>query len=164
MNKGKPVDLACGPSRDWTTSSQPPHVENLLFTTSKSVLCLHGRLAGLPYSHLTYMFLPGQIADNQGAYLLADMAHISGLVAAGVVPSPFDYADVVTTTTHKSLRGPRGSMIFFRKGLKGKDKKGKEVGTSNLVPTSFQFVGFCCFVRLRPDGIRLPTALVFIRK
>ena len=44
------------------------------------------------------------------------MAHISGLVAAGLVPSPFEHADVVTTTTHKSLRGPRGAMIFFRKG------------------------------------------------
>ena len=46
---------------------------------------------------------------------------------AGVVPSPFDYSDVVTTTTHKSLRGPRGAMIFFRKGVKGQDKKGKDI-------------------------------------
>ena len=56
-----------------------------------------------------------KICDSVGAYLLADMAHISGLVAAGVVPSPFEHADVITTTTHKSLRGPRGAMIFFRK-------------------------------------------------
>jgi glycine hydroxymethyltransferase len=56
------------------------------------------------------------IADKHGSWLLADMAHISGLVAAGLVPSPFEHADVVTTTTHKSLRGPRGAMIFYRKG------------------------------------------------
>lgn len=55
------------------------------------------------------------------------MAHISGLVAAGVIPSPFEYAEVVTTTTHKSLRGPRGAMIFFRKGVKEINKQGKEV-------------------------------------
>jgi len=55
------------------------------------------------------------IADSVGAYLMSDMAHISGLVSAGVVKSPFAYSDVVTTTTHKSLRGPRGGMIFYRK-------------------------------------------------
>jgi glycine hydroxymethyltransferase len=67
-----------------------------------------------------------KIADSVGAYLVVDIAHISGLVAAGVIPSPFLYADVVTTTTHKSLRGPRGAMIFFRKGVRSTDAKGKE--------------------------------------
>ncbi|KAI7871756.1 serine hydroxymethyltransferase-domain-containing protein [Spinellus fusiger] len=65
-----------------------------------------------------------KIADKTGAYLMSDMAHISGLVAANVLPSPFHHSDIVTTTTHKSLRGPRGSMIFFRKGtrtVKNKD-------------------------------------------
>ena len=66
------------------------------------------------------------IATNVGAYLLSDMAHISGLVAGGVIPSPFPFSDVVTTTTHKSLRGPRGAMIFFRKGVRRVNKKGIE--------------------------------------
>ena len=61
------------------------------------------------------------------AYLLADMAHISGLVAGRVIPTPFDYADVVTTTTHKTLRGPRSGMIFFRRGVRGTDRKGNDV-------------------------------------
>jgi glycine hydroxymethyltransferase len=68
-----------------------------------------------------------KIADKIGAYLLSDMAHISGLVSAGVTQSPFPYSDIVTTTTHKSLRGPRGAMIFFRKGLRKVTKKGKEI-------------------------------------
>eukprot|EP00210_Caulerpa_lentillifera_P009090 g8671.t1 len=67
------------------------------------------------------------IADKVNAILLGDMAHISGLVAADVVPGPFEHCDVVTTTTHKSLRGPRGAMIFYRKGQKTTDKKGNPV-------------------------------------
>ncbi|XP_017782239.1 PREDICTED: serine hydroxymethyltransferase, cytosolic isoform X2 [Nicrophorus vespilloides] len=68
-----------------------------------------------------------EIADNVGAYLFSDMAHISGLVAAGVTPSPFEYSDVVSTTTHKSLRGPRAGVIFFRKGLRSVNAKGDKV-------------------------------------
>ncbi|XP_045569964.1 serine hydroxymethyltransferase, cytosolic isoform X3 [Salmo salar] len=67
-----------------------------------------------------------RIADENGAFLLADMAHISGLVAAGVVPSPFEYCDVVSTTTHKTLRGCRSGVIFYRKGIRSVDSKGKE--------------------------------------
>ena len=55
-----------------------------------------------------------EIADSVGAYLFVDMAHVAGLVAAGVYPNPMQYADVVTTTTHKTLRGPRGGLILAR--------------------------------------------------
>jgi len=68
-----------------------------------------------------------QIADENNAYLLADMAHISGLVAAGIIPSPFEYADVVSTTTHKTLRGPRAGVIFFRKGVRSVNAKGEKI-------------------------------------
>ena len=57
------------------------------------------------------------IAKSVGAYFMVDMAHIAGLVAAGDHPSPFGLADIVTTTTHKTLRGPRGGMIFCRPEL-----------------------------------------------
>ena len=78
------------------------------------------------YSRLIDYARMKEISDSVGGYLLSDMAHISGLVAAGVIPSPFPHSDIVTTTTHKSLRGPRGAMIFFRKGVRKTDKKGNE--------------------------------------
>uniref|UniRef100_U5EY04 Serine hydroxymethyltransferase n=1 Tax=Corethrella appendiculata TaxID=1370023 RepID=U5EY04_9DIPT len=68
-----------------------------------------------------------EISDANGAYLFADMAHISGLVAAGIIPSPFEYADVVSTTTHKTLRGPRAGVIFFRKGVRSVKANGDKV-------------------------------------
>uniref|UniRef100_A0A0B7A351 Serine hydroxymethyltransferase n=1 Tax=Arion vulgaris TaxID=1028688 RepID=A0A0B7A351_9EUPU len=69
-----------------------------------------------------------EVCNEVKAHLVADMAHISGLVAADVIPSPFDYADVVTSTTHKTLRGPRSGMIFYRKWVKSVDKKtGNEI-------------------------------------
>ena len=62
-----------------------------------------------------------EITDASGALLMVDMSHIAGLVAGGVYPSPFEYADIVTTTTHKTLRGPRSALIFSRKDKKNKD-------------------------------------------
>ncbi|MEX0386641.1 serine hydroxymethyltransferase [Spiribacter onubensis] len=66
------------------------------------------------YSRIIHWARFRAIADEVGAWLVADMAHVAGLVAAGVYPSPVPYADVVTTTTHKSLRGPRGGLILAR--------------------------------------------------
>lgn len=64
-----------------------------------------------------------KIADDNGSLLFCDMAHISGLVATGLLQSPFKYCDVVTTTTHKTLRGPRAGMIFYRKDSRGFENK-----------------------------------------
>ncbi|KAH6560892.1 hypothetical protein BASA62_010213 [Batrachochytrium salamandrivorans] len=60
-----------------------------------------------------------KIADTHGAYLMCDIAHISGLVAAKEAANPFEYCDIVTTTTHKTLRGPRAGLIFFQRAPKG---------------------------------------------
>jgi glycine hydroxymethyltransferase len=64
-----------------------------------------------------------EIADSAEALLMVDMSHIAGLVAGEAYPSPFPYADIVTTTTHKTLRGPRGALIFVRKDSRELDKK-----------------------------------------
>ena len=69
----------------------------------------------------------GEIAREVGAYLLADIAHIAGIVATGIHPSPMEHADFVTTTTHKTLRGPRGGLILCR------EKYAKEID-SNVFP------------------------------
>ena len=88
-----------------------------IYCTTKDFLLLTVPGISCYSRHLDYKRFR-EIADENGAYLLADMAHVSGLVATGLAPSPFEYADVVTTTTHKTLRGPRSGMIFFRKGKK----------------------------------------------
>lgn len=72
-----------------------------------------------------------EVADKAGAYLMVDMAHIAGLVAAGLHPSPIPYADVVTTTTHKTLRGPRGGLI-----LSGKESAEKFNFNKSIFPGS----------------------------
>ena len=74
-----------------------------------------------------------KIADDNGSLLMMDMAHISGLVATKEAANPFDYCDVVTTTTHKSLRGPRSGLIFFKK-----DSRGFEDKINNAVFPSLQ--------------------------
>ena len=72
------------------------------------------------YSRVIDFERMAQIAKSVGAYFMVDMAHIAGLVAAGLHPSPVPYADVVTTTTHKTLRGPRGGLILCREAEFGK--------------------------------------------
>jgi glycine hydroxymethyltransferase len=67
------------------------------------------------------------IADAVGAYLMVDMSHIAGLIAGGAYPSPFPYADVVTTTTHKTLRGPRSALIFANRESKIAEKNGVDI-------------------------------------
>ncbi len=88
----------------------------------------YGQIAELAKEHQPKMIICGasayprtidfaafrKIADSVGAFLMADIAHIAGLIAGGVHPSPFPHADVVTTTTHKTLRGPRGGMILCK--------------------------------------------------
>lgn len=76
----------------------------------------------------------GQIADKIGAFLLADISHIAGLVASGVHPSPVPYVHMVTTTTHKTLRGPRGALIMVtKKGLKKDPDLGKKINSA-IIP------------------------------
>lgn len=94
----------------------------------------------------------GEIAQKCGAYLMVDMAHIAGLVAAGFHPSPIPYADFVTTTTHKTLRGPRGGMVFckeeFAKKLDSKVFPGMQGGPLEHVIAA---KGICLYEASQPS-------------
>lgn len=73
------------------------------------------------YSRIVDFAKFSKIAKDHGALLMADVAHIAGLIAGGMHPSPFPYCDIVTTTTHKTLRGPRGAIVFARKNVSSSD-------------------------------------------
>ncbi|TYJ40636.1 hypothetical protein E1A91_A04G154800v1 [Gossypium mustelinum] len=90
-----------------------------------------------------------QIADKCGAVLLCDMAQISGLIAAKECANPFDYCDIVTSTTHKSLRGPRGGIIFYRKGAKRKGGKLQSQGDDNEQYDFEEKINFAVFPSLQ---------------
>jgi glycine hydroxymethyltransferase len=90
-----------------------------------------------------------KIANSVGAYLLCDMAHISGLVAAGVVNNPFDFCDIVTTTTHKSLRGPRAGMIFAKRRYKIQNKSKKNNISGNEYIDLLNKINFAVFPSLQ---------------
>jgi glycine hydroxymethyltransferase len=125
------LDLSCG---GHLTHGHPINFSGILFEVGsygvdrETHLIDYDKLADLASELKPRMIIAGasayprtldfarfrQIADSVGAYLLADIAHISGLVVAGLHPSPVPYADFVTTTTHKTLRGPRGGMVMCK--------------------------------------------------
>ena len=105
-----------------------------------------------------------KICDACGAFLMADIAHISGLVATGQAANAFDFCDIVTTTTHKSLRGPRSGMIFFRRGPKSDapDAPTKEPAFDNWqeVPprSSAKVPGWHASHSVAPEPLILPAS------
>lgn len=125
------MDLACG---GHLTHGHPHNFSGMFYkivpysVSHKTEQLDYDEIMALAKKHRPQMILAGasaypriidfkkfrQIADEVGAYLFADMAHIAGLVAAGLHPSPVPYCEVVTTTNHKTLRGPRGGMILCR--------------------------------------------------
>ncbi len=102
-----------------------------------------------------------EIADEVGAYLMADMAHIAGLVAAGVHPSPVPYAHVVTSTTHKTLRGPRSAFILCKEELAAKIDKALFPGTQGGPHMHVVAAKAVCFGEaLKPEFVRYQEQVV----
>jgi glycine hydroxymethyltransferase len=89
------------------------------------------------YSRLIDYARMRQITKKIGAYLMSDMSHISGLVAAGLIPSPFEYSDIVTSSTAKTLRGPRGGIIFYRRGT---ERTARTLGSNQVDTCSIEDV------------------------
>ncbi|MGB8711527.1 MAG: serine hydroxymethyltransferase [Onishia taeanensis] len=141
----KPGDTILGMSLDagghLTHGAKPnfsgKHYEAIQYGLDDSGLIDYEEVARLAREHKPKMIIAGfsaysqiidwakfrEIADEVGAYLLVDMAHVAGLVAAGVYPTPLPHAHVVTTTTHKTLRGPRGGLILSAEGNADIEKK-----------------------------------------
>jgi glycine hydroxymethyltransferase len=139
----KPGDTILGMSLDsggHLTHGAAPNISGKWFNaiqygvTKDSALIDYDQVQALAFRHKPKLIIAGgsaypriidfkkfrEIADSVQAYLMVDMAHFSGLVAGGIYPNPLEFADVVTTTTHKTLRGPRGGMILSNKISLGK--------------------------------------------
>ncbi len=141
----KPGDTILGMSLDagghLTHGARPnfsgKHYNAVQYGLGEGGLIDYAEVARLAREHKPQMIIAGfsaysqiidwakfrEIADEVGAYLLVDMAHVAGLVAAGVYPTPLPHAHVVTTTTHKTLRGPRGGLILSAEGDEAIEKK-----------------------------------------
>ena len=126
MTHGHPVNFS-GRAYDFTHYSVDRETEQLdyeaieeLARKTKPELLLSGYTA---YPRTIDFKRFAEIAESVGAYSMADIAHVAGLVAGGAHPSPFPFTDVVTTTTHKTLRGPRGAMIMCKSELAKKIDK-----------------------------------------
>ncbi|TDR50370.1 serine hydroxymethyltransferase [Halomonas ventosae] len=141
----KPGDTILGMSLDagghLTHGAKPnfsgKHYHAVQYGLGEGGLIDYAEVAALAREHRPKMIIAGfsaysqvidwakfrEIADEVGAYLLVDMAHVAGLVAAGVYPTPLPHAHVVTTTTHKTLRGPRGGLILSAEGDEAIEKK-----------------------------------------
>jgi len=112
-----------------------------------------------------------KICDATGALMMADIAHISGLVATGEANNAFDYCDVVTTTTHKSLRGPRAGMIFFRRGPKSDEEGAPKYEYEDAInqavfpslqggPHNHQIAGLCTQLK----EVKSPEFKVYVKQ